>query len=91
MSIMPGQAGDRETWTLQVLVIDEAHLMDPAQLEELRLLTSAEMDSASAFAGILVGQPTLSRQLRMGTFAAYVARKTMSRCRSNEPVDVRKQ
>ena len=53
-----------------VVVIDEAHLMDPAQLEELRLLTSAEMDSASAFAGILVGQPTLSRQLRMGTFAA---------------------
>ncbi|MHB1711278.1 MAG: hypothetical protein ACYCV7_07725 [Acidimicrobiales bacterium] len=28
------------------------------------------MDSASSFAGILVGQPTLSRQLRMGTFAA---------------------
>ena len=28
------------------------------------------MDSASAFAGILVGQPTLNRQLRMGTFAA---------------------
>ncbi|MGH9120913.1 MAG: ExeA family protein, partial [Acidimicrobiales bacterium] len=53
-----------------VLCIDEAHLMDPAQLEELRLLTSAEMDSASAFAGILVGQPTLNRQLRMGTFAA---------------------
>ncbi|MGH9045853.1 MAG: ExeA family protein, partial [Acidimicrobiales bacterium] len=53
-----------------VLCIDEAHLMDPAQLEELRLLTSAEMDSASAFAGILLGQPTLSRQLRMGTFAA---------------------
>ncbi|MGH9656251.1 MAG: ExeA family protein [Bryobacteraceae bacterium] len=53
-----------------VLCIDEAHLMDPAQLEELRLLTSAEMDSVSAFAGILVGQPTLSRQLRMGTFAA---------------------
>jgi type II secretory pathway predicted ATPase ExeA len=62
-----------------VLCIDEAHLMDPAQLEELRLLTSAEMDSASAFAGILVGQPTLSRQLRMGTFAAYVASRTMSR------------
>ena len=28
------------------------------------------MDSASAFAGILLGQPTLSRQLRMGVFAA---------------------
>ena len=27
------------------------------------------MDSASPFAGILVGQPTLNRQLRLGTFA----------------------
>ena len=28
------------------------------------------MDSSSPFAGILVGQPTLNRQLRMGMFAA---------------------
>ena len=28
------------------------------------------MDSESLFAGILAGQPTLSRQLRMGAFAA---------------------
>ena len=28
------------------------------------------MDSASPFAGILVGQPTLARSLRMGVFAA---------------------
>src|SRR5260370_2920632 len=48
---------------------DEAHLLDPAQLEELRLLTNSEMDSASPFAAILAGQPTLSRQLRMGIFA----------------------
>jgi len=53
-----------------VLILDEAHLLDPAQLEELRLLTNSEMDSASPFAGLLVGQPTLNRQLRMGTFAA---------------------
>jgi type II secretory pathway predicted ATPase ExeA len=53
-----------------VIIVDEAHLVDPAQFEELRLLTSAEMDSASPFAGILVGQPTLNRQLRLGTFAA---------------------
>ncbi len=46
--------------------------MQPDQLEELRLLISAEMDSASPFAGILAGQPTLSRQLRMGMFAALV-------------------
>ena len=54
----------------RVVLIDEAHLMQPDQLEELRLLTNAEMDSASPFAGILAGQPTLNRQLRMGMFAA---------------------
>lgn len=53
-----------------VIVIDEAHLLDSAQLEEFRLLTSQDMDSQSPFAGILVGQPTLARQLRMGTYAA---------------------
>lgn len=53
-----------------VFIIDEAHLLSPAQLEELRLLTNADFDSSSPFAGILVGQPTLSRQLRLGTFAA---------------------
>jgi type II secretory pathway predicted ATPase ExeA len=53
-----------------VFVLDEAHLLSPAQLEEIRLLTNAEFDSASPFAGILVGQPTLARQLRMGVFAA---------------------
>ena len=53
-----------------VLILDEAHLLDAAQLEELRLLTNSEMDSASPFAGLLVGQPTLNRQLRMGMFAA---------------------
>src|SRR4029450_11122702 len=53
-----------------VLLVDEAHLLQPDQLEELRLMTNAEMDSASPFAGILIGQPTLARQLRMGTFAA---------------------
>jgi hypothetical protein len=50
--------------------IDEPHLLQPDQLEELRLMTNAEMDSANPFAGILIGQPTLARQLRMGTFAA---------------------
>ncbi len=53
-----------------ILVCDEAHLLEPAQLEELRLLTNGNMDSTSPFSGLLVGQPTLNRQLRMGTFAA---------------------
>src|SRR5207245_2602170 len=53
-----------------VLICDESHLLQPDQLEELRLLTNSEMDSASPFAAILAGQPTLNRQLRMRTFAA---------------------
>ena len=53
-----------------VIILDDAHLMEPGQLEEFRLLTSSEMDSASPFAAILAGQPTLRRQLRLGMFAA---------------------
>ena len=53
-----------------VFILDEAHLLSAAQLEELRLLTNSEMDSRSPFAAILVGQPMLMRQLRMGMFAA---------------------
>jgi type II secretory pathway predicted ATPase ExeA len=53
-----------------VVIFDEAHLLEPAQLEEIRMLTSSDMDSSSPFAGLLIGQPTLNRQLRMGIFAA---------------------
>ena len=37
------------------------------------------MDSASPFAGILAGQPTLNRQLRMGMFAA-LDQRIATRC-----------
>ena len=53
-----------------VIVVDEAHLLSADQLEELRLLTNAEMDSRSPFACLLVGQPTLRRRIKLGTFAA---------------------
>ena len=53
-----------------VLVVDEAHLLAADQLEELRLLTNADMDSTSPFALVLVGQPTLRQRLRLGVFAA---------------------
>ena len=53
-----------------VLVLDEAHLLGADQLEELRLLTNADMDSHSPFACLLVGQPTLRRRIKLGTFAA---------------------
>jgi type II secretory pathway predicted ATPase ExeA len=63
-------AEDHERGRTVVLVLDEAHLLDPDQLEELRLLTNADMDSHSPFACLLVGQPTLRRRIKLGTFAA---------------------
>jgi type II secretory pathway predicted ATPase ExeA len=63
-------AEEQERRRRVVLIIDEAHLLTAQQLEELRLLTNADMDSRSPFALVLVGQPTLARQLRLGIFAA---------------------
>ena len=53
-----------------VLVIDEAHLLDHPQLESIRMLTNHDMDSASPFACLLVGQPTLRRRMKLGALAA---------------------
>lgn len=63
-------AEDHERGRTVVLVLDEAHLLGIDQLEELRLLTNADMDSHSPFACLLVGQPTLRRRIKLGTFAA---------------------
>ncbi|MGH7630366.1 MAG: ExeA family protein [Acidimicrobiales bacterium] len=63
-------AEENERGRRVVVVVDEAHLLAADQLEELRLLTNAEMDSHSAFACLLVGQPTLRRRIKLGTFAA---------------------
>lgn len=60
-----------------VIVVDEAHLLNADQLEELRLLTNAEMDSTSPFALLLVGQPALRARLRLGAFAALDQRITL--------------
>lgn len=63
-------AEETERGKTVTVVVDEAHLLDPDQLEELRLLTNADMDSHSPFACLLVGQPTLRRRIKLGTFAA---------------------
>ena len=63
-------AEEHERHRRVIFVIDEAHLLSPEQLEELRLLSNAELDSTSPFAGILLGQPTLATRLRQGIFAA---------------------
>ncbi|MDQ3293881.1 MAG: AAA family ATPase [Actinomycetota bacterium] len=63
-------AEENERGKRVVVVVDEAHLLAADQLEELRLLTNADMDSHSAFACLLIGQPTLRRRIKLGTFAA---------------------
>jgi type II secretory pathway predicted ATPase ExeA len=54
------------------LVCDEAHLMSVEGLEELRMLTNdpASMDSRSTMSCLLVGQPLLRRQVKLGVLAA---------------------
>ena len=53
-----------------VIVLDEARLLGVDQLEEIRLLTNADLDSHSPFACLLIGQPTLRRRIKLGTFTA---------------------
>jgi type II secretory pathway predicted ATPase ExeA len=55
--------GCREAGKVTVLVVDEAHLLAPAMLEELRMLTNFEMDAAPVFALILAGHPELTHIL----------------------------
>jgi type II secretory pathway predicted ATPase ExeA len=70
-------AEEHERGRLTVLILDEAHLLDPTQLEEVRLLTNADMDSHAPFACLLIGQPTLRRRIKLGTFAALDQRITL--------------
>ena len=53
-----------------ILILDEAHQLDPGQLETIRMLTSYQLDSVTCFAALLIGQPTLRTRLRLGVLAA---------------------
>ncbi len=53
-----------------VLIIDEAHLLSADALEGIRCLSNAGMDQTAPFCLLLLGQPMLRRQLRLGTFVA---------------------
>ena len=59
-----------ERGRLPVLLIDEAHLLSHDQLEAIRMLTSAQLDSASPLAVLLLGQPQLRASMRLGVLAA---------------------
>ena len=53
-----------------VVIIDEAHLLDAESLEGIRCLSNMGMDQTAPFCLLLLGQPTLRRKLRGGTFTA---------------------
>jgi type II secretory pathway predicted ATPase ExeA len=72
---LAGEAAERGR--TPVLIIDEAHLLDHEQLEAVRMLTNHDMDSASPFATILVGQPTLRHNIKLGILAALDQRITV--------------
>jgi type II secretory pathway predicted ATPase ExeA len=68
-----------ERGRIPILCIDEAHLLSHDALEALRLLTNHELDTQSPFATILLGQPTLSTKMKLGTLAALEQRVTVRR------------
>lgn len=53
----------REDGRTPVVVLDEAHKLPPALLDELRMLTNFNMDSTPIFSLVLAGHPDLSRLL----------------------------
>ena len=59
-----------ERGRVPVLAIDEAHMLEPGQLEAIRMLTNHDLDSASPLACLLIGQPTLRRRIKLGILAA---------------------
>lgn len=67
-ALLAGELGKRAR--LPVVVTDEAHLLSNTDLEALRMLTNADMDTGSHFAMHLIGQPTLRRRLKLAVLAA---------------------
>lgn len=60
-----------------VLVIDEAHLLPDASLEDLRLLTADSLDKKSPFALVLAGQPLLRERMTEPQHYALAQRITV--------------
>lgn len=64
----------REAGKVTVLIVDEAHLLPPAMLDELRMLTNFEMDAAPVFALVLAGHPELADVLSLTRIQALAQR-----------------
>ena len=59
-----------ERGRIPILALDEAHMLEPAQLEAIRMLTNHDLDSGCPLACLLIGQPTLRRRIKLGILAA---------------------
>lgn len=74
-----------------VLIIDEAHLLGTASLQELRLLTNFKMDSFDPFIFILAGQIELRKTMDLGVMEAFsqriALRHTMEPLSAEETID----
>jgi len=60
-----------------LLIVDEAHLLEPRMLEELRLLLNVRMDSEAGATLLLVGHTELRRVLRLSIHEALWQRTTV--------------
>jgi type II secretory pathway predicted ATPase ExeA len=59
-----------ERGRLPVIVVDEAHMLAADQLEAIRMLTNADLDSGSVCAILLIGQPQLRLTMKLSVLAA---------------------
>jgi type II secretory pathway predicted ATPase ExeA len=57
-----------------LLLVDEAHLLAPELLNQLRFLLNDDMDSASPLTLVLLGQPDLAHRLRFAPYEALYQR-----------------
>lgn len=58
----------------EVLVLDEAHLLPRATLDELRLISNLDFDRVAPFALVLAGQPPLRETLEQPELASLAQR-----------------
>ena len=61
-----------------MLIIDEAHLLKPEILDEIRLIHNAEMDSQDYLATAIVGQPPLKKMMTYMKFLPLAQRITVA-------------
>lgn len=81
--LLAQQAADRRT----VVIVDEAQDLEPAVLEQLRLLSNLETERAKLLQIVLVGQPELAQTLARPNLAQLNQRVTLRWHLKPLPVD----